>query len=105
MALQLVKHAILLVLRNFGAAVRVSLGPTILVIGAIMAAFFGLGINGMVLQGDVGPYFGFVVIAGIAIAFWLGWVAVAWHRYVLLEELGGFMPPVKDRPIWPYSQW
>ncbi|MEY1557127.1 hypothetical protein AB3Y40_15965 [Yoonia sp. R2331] len=36
------------------------------------------------------------------VVFVLSWVAVTWHRFVLLEEEPGFFPALKNRPVWRY---
>ena len=34
--------------------------------------------------------------------FTFGWIAVTWHRYILLEEYPGVVPSISDRPIGTY---
>ena len=34
--------------------------------------------------------------------FVTSWVAVAWHRFILLEEPAGLLPGISGRPIWSY---
>jgi len=39
-----------------------------------------------------------------AVSFVIGpWIAIFWHRYILLEETAsGLMPPWRNRLVWPY---
>jgi hypothetical protein len=55
----------------------------------------------MVSQLGWGAVFGSLVTMVVWL-FALSWVAVAWHRYVLLEERSGLLPPLRQDLVWPY---
>jgi len=44
---------------------------------------------------------GFLIVL-LLVLFVSGWVAVSWHRFVLLEEYPALLPSLSDKPIWPY---
>lgn len=113
--MEVVQHGVSMLLRNLGPAVRISIGP--LVIGAavvVLLALLGLGSIATLL----GPAGGSAdpaamealgagaavgaLIAGVVWLFVLSWIAVAWHRYVLLEEKSGLLPPLRQALVWPY---
>jgi hypothetical protein len=74
----LVKQTIRLVLRNVGSALRVSVGPLAILVLLMLA-------SPAFLTGST--------LFSIS-TFFVSWVAVAWYRYVLREELpGGYFPP------------
>jgi hypothetical protein len=116
--MEVVQHGVSMLLRNLGPALRVSLGPVLiaLAITAILAAL-GLGSFGalMATGGEMteeealaavsqfgwGTVFG-SIIAAVVWLFALSWVAVAWHRHVLLEEKTGLLPPLRQDLVWPY---
>ncbi len=115
MAWQIVKHAFLMIFNNFGQAVRVSLVPSVLMIlgwVVLMAVagipIFGLdGAAGLTMGEDGLANFGLLplllLIVAIALSMFVaGWVAVSWHRFILLEEYSGFLPATEGRPIWGY---
>lgn len=102
-------HAIGMVLGNLGAALRIS--------GLLMAFQFalvvGLGLQGMFLPTDpaqlraTGP--GAALMPAGASILWLAqlfttlWIAVAWHRFILCEEVPvGIVPPFRGRAMLRY---
>ena len=112
MAFQIIRHAFRMVFGNFREALKVSVGPYV-----ILALIFVLVI-GMI--GDTGGMFdASMPMAGAepmrpgaalalfalvpVLLFVVSWVAVAWHRFILLEEYPGLLPSLADRPIWPYA--
>lgn len=110
---RIVMHAFRLVFRNLGDALKVSVGPY--VIGMVIAALAMMLVGASpeaFLTGDVvaissdpaamaaqslGSMLGALVMLFIS-----SWVAVAWHRFVLLEEYPGLLPALSGRPVWPY---
>lgn len=115
MAFHIIRHAFLMIFSNLGQALRVSIGPYLLLIAAVAGTFLVLGFPSL---SQIDPTTGAIdpdavaainplglVVAPFMIAFGLfvfGWVAVSWHRFILLEEYAGFLPAVSGRPIWPY---
>lgn len=112
MAFQIIKHAFRMIFGNFGQAIRVSFGPFLIAILCCGAVFVFLGdvINAVRHGTDVSTLDGSDAIMVLVSLFGLvavmlfvfGWVAVAWHRFILLEEYSGLLPAKSGRPIWPY---
>lgn len=115
-----VQHGVSMLLRNLGPALRVSLGPVLIAVAAVaVLALLGLGSFNALLgmgggaemteeeavaamtQFGWGAVFG-SLIAAVVWLFALSWVAVAWHRHVLLEEQSGLLPPLHQNLVWPY---
>lgn len=108
MSARLVLHSFSLLFRNFAEALKVSLVPLALAMLLGVAAFTVSGVTPEILamasiSGQL-PLNGVLAILfiGVVMMFAFAWVAVAWHRFVLLEEYPGIVPPVTGRPIWPY---
>ncbi len=88
---QILRHSMNMVFNNFGVALRISIP----LIGAMVLTLLLFGRE--VVMGQTGldmmnpqPYDavneGKVFLAAMIEAFAVLWVAVAWHRYILLEE-------------------
>ena len=109
--LDIVKHGVDMLLRNLGAALRVSAGPFLIavIVSALLAAL-GLGAAfapGMGAGQLPGAGWGFGLFLGglLTMILWLfvfSWVAVAWHRFILKEERPGLLPPLRTDLVWPY---
>ena len=115
MAFQIIRHAFAMIFGNLGQALRVSVGPYVMLIGIFAVVFGALGISAdldqIALAGRVQPdqiglsageAFFAVLVLLTSTLFIAAWVAVAWHRFILLEEYSGLLPAVSGRPIWPY---
>lgn len=109
MAPQIVLHTFRMIFGNFGQALRVSIGPFVLLIvvaiGLAASVGFPLDPANAAIEdfSNMSPAVGFLPIILIPLMlFVFGWVAVSWHRFILLEEYAGILPQVKDRPIWRY---
>ncbi|PYE84478.1 hypothetical protein [Pseudoroseicyclus aestuarii] len=107
----IVTHSVQLVRRNIGEALRVSLVPlavaTVLI--GLITAFFGPevplqpGTEEAPAPADLAAtliVLAVTVTVGILCA---AWAAVAWHRFVLLEEYPGWIPPFAGRPVGAYA--
>ena len=95
MAWNIVRHAFVIVFGNFGNALRASLMPLLILIAVVglLTTVLNLPMNGAII----------LILVGMAAAmFVFAWVAVTWHRFILLEEYPSFVPAISDRPIWPY---
>lgn len=100
---QILKHSLRQVFGNLNGALRVSA-----VLYAVQVAVgLALGV-GVVSQGGMGPgmmsgglWFGFAAALLVAILTSL-WIAVSWHRFVLLGENAGFVPVFRGDRIWAY---
>ncbi len=109
MAFSIVRHAFAMVFGNLGQALRLSIGPFLIAalivyalatsmnVGMVSLAFMAMNpvaADPMILL--------FVLLAVIIAALVSAWVAVAWHRFILLEEYVDLLPQLKDRPIGGY---
>ena len=108
MGARLVIHSFQLLIRNFADALKVSVFPIVVGVLLGIAAFSVSGITPEVIMmasvtGSLPPG-GLLALLFVLIMmlFVFSWIAVGWHRFVLLEEYPGYVPAVTDRPIWPY---
>ncbi|WP_371412445.1 argininosuccinate synthase [Pseudophaeobacter sp. EL27] len=92
-------HSVFLLNRNFNTALRVfsplialSVCVTLLWTGGMM-----VGVEGASLG-----WLGFLLALSLLEVFVAIWVAVAWHRYVLLEEETGLIPVFNGKRIREY---
>ncbi len=101
-------HSVRLVFSNLGAAFQISLLPY--AISALAFLFLGAGAisimenasNPEILTVDGGIWRGLIVYGIVAVLMSL-WIAVAWHRYVLLEEYpAGWVPGFHGGEIGSY---
>lgn len=95
------KHSLKMVFSDLGTVFRISI-PVFLVIligGIVLVGM--IGINNL---NTAGP--GLIVLMAIIVVayiFAVLWMAVAWHRYVLLEEYpNGVLPPLHQGRILAY---
>ncbi|OED49497.1 hypothetical protein AB838_06630 [Rhodobacteraceae bacterium (ex Bugula neritina AB1)] len=105
----LFSHSVGMLVRNFGDLLRVFLVPTLLIV-AILATFLNstglwadmqLGVVTLLPEGSglLGPMF-LVVALSLLIGMWS---VVAWHRFVLLEEIPqGWVPPLQGDRVLAY---
>ena len=105
----LFSHSVGMLVRNFGDLLRVFLMPTLLIV-AVSATFLKMTGLWEVMQlgamtrlpegsGLAGPLF-LVVVLSLLIGMWS---VVAWHRFVLLEEMPqGWVPPVQGDRVLAY---
>lgn len=105
---RLVFHSFQLLFRNLSDALKVSVFPIVLGTLLSIAAFSVSGVTPEMivmasLTGALPPSALLAVIFVLVVMlFSFSWIAVAWHRFVLLEEYPGYVPAVTDRPIWAY---
>ncbi len=101
-------HSLGMVFNNLGAALKISLVLYLInsVVGIYFGSKYGDVLNGMesgylflAPQGFWGAWFVTMLIGGITSL----WIAVSWHRYILLEENPGTMlPPFNFERILAY---
>lgn len=119
MAFQIVLHAFNTVFGNIVDALRVSVVPTILfcVIAFGVFVLFGpsypelsllmRGQDQAIVDGvsaDAALRFSLIIfVLMFVLIFFFAWIAVAWHRFVLLEEYPQTVPQFRDRPIAAYA--
>ncbi|WP_424941401.1 hypothetical protein [Aliiroseovarius sp. S253] len=104
---ELFKHAYDMVRRNMGTAFRLSLVLFLASLAFQMVFSFGLMSypNLMLSLGTI-PFILLSYIPSIVSLVMGAWVAVAWHRYVLLEESsGGWIPPFHGVEVFRYILW
>lgn len=99
---QIFMHSLRQVTDNLEGALRVSLVPYVIQVAAGLL-FVGRA-ETLADLGDPagGPGFGFV-LAGVVVVVTSLWIAVAWHRYVLLNEKpAGLLPAFHGPLLWDY---
>lgn len=91
-------HSLGLVVRNLGSALRISVGP--LVILAILTRGVGMLLHGGLFDGAS------LLLLGLISGLILSWLATAWHRYVLREEASsGVLPPLAGGETLLHMGW
>jgi hypothetical protein len=115
MGWQIVRHSFVLLFRNLSDALKISLGPLLIgvVVALLVASATGLPpelltqVTNPALMMQISQFltgsaaFGLLFIL-IMVGFITAWVAVNWHRFVLLEEYPGLLPALSGRPIGGY---
>jgi hypothetical protein len=109
MAWKLILHSFNMIFGNLSEALKVSVGPILVGLLLIGLSFLGFGLNFEFLseieQGsstNTGAAFLFVLLAIIIMTVVCAWIAVAWHRFVLLEQYPGILPAFRGQPIGAY---
>src|SRR5262245_56365155 len=106
---QIFSQSVLRVFNNLGAAVRVSLVPylivvlaSVLLVGSAFMSLMQAGNDPAAMQAAFSNNFPWLqfAICFVVVIVCFTWVAVAWHRYVLLDETPGWLPPFKGGRIW-----
>lgn len=103
MAIKILLHTFRMIFGNIGNALRASAGPYLIL---VVVAYLSLPSLAEMI-GIGGRTYASILIVVVAVllmwAFVAGWVAVTWHRYILLEVEPGILPTIKGLPIWSYS--
>lgn len=101
-------HSLQQVMGNLAGAIRVSALPYLAQF-VIMGLLLGFGQNAFdpeAMAADGGPTVGFAVnsLAVLVVAVFASlWIAVGWHRFVLLgEDTAGYVPNLKTDRLWAY---
>lgn len=109
MSWKIVAHSLSLLFRNLADALKVSVGPILLMVLFGWAVFAVLGVSPQMLV------FGFAIgrpsseavlaisLALVGVLFASAWIAVAWHRFILLEEYPGLLPAMPGSRIAAYA--
>lgn len=104
-AWQIFRHSVRQVVGNLPGALRVSLVPVAIQVAVMLALAGVAGPTGGLLE-PAAPDAGFVlgtILALVVVVATALWIAVAWHRYVLLsEEPKGFVPAFHGDRIAAY---
>lgn len=103
-AIRIYTHSIRQVSRNLGPALRITLAPMLLQDVAISVAEHFTQPAGTVKDLAQSPLPIAILAALLALTiFCSSWMAVAWHRFVLMAELpGGILPPVHGERMVAY---
>lgn len=104
---ELFKHAFGMIERNFGTALQIS---AVLFVISLILQFVPsvLGMSDFTLMFGLGmaSYLALTYLPSLVAMILGAWVAVAWHRYVLLEENpGGWIPIFHGREVQNYVLW
>jgi len=108
MGWDIVRHSFAMLFRNLGNALRISVGPILiaLVVGFLILGVFGSNLDALpqdIEQGQLPPEIAFAVLLILLLFIFVSaWIAVAWHRFILLEDYPGLLPPLAGRPVWSY---
>lgn len=111
MAWNIVQHAFRMVFGNLSQALKVSLVPfgLLVLFGFIVFSVSGVPLSGFGTEATYdaisrSPALSLLLLLCLsAFAFFvMGWVAVSWHRFILLEEYTTLIPASRGRPIWTY---
>lgn len=109
MSWKIVAHSLSLLFRNFADALKVSVGPILLMVLFGWLAFAALGVSPQMLAfglmtGRIAPAALLAVSLGVVgVLFASAWIAVAWHRFILLEEYPGLLPAIPGGRIAAYA--
>lgn len=100
---QILKHSLRQVFGNLNGALQVSavLYATQALVGLILGA--GLVTQGGMRPGMMNQSLWIGLLAAVIVAIFTSlWIAVSWHRHVLLGEQTGFVPVFRGDRIWAY---
>ncbi|MGA0613512.1 hypothetical protein [Paracoccus sp. KR1-242] len=102
-AFRILRHAFLMVARHPRQAVTISLVPTLIQTAAF--AIFITVLPKMVANSTgAGRFWLLATTLGLVIGFCTIWIAVGWHRFVLLGEEPRFIPARRARSILNYAK-
>lgn len=108
MGWKIVAHSFALLFRNLTEALKVSIGPFALAIvfGALAVVMAGGGPQSVLLAmdgGEAAPAVALALLAAMmAVVVASAWVAIAWHRFVLVEEYPGLLPKIPSGVLGGY---
>jgi hypothetical protein len=108
MGWEIVRHSFVMLFRNLGNALRISLGPlaVALLCAAIVVSILQVSAAQIaydMARGNPSPEVALAVLILMAVFVVVSaWVAVSWHRFILLEEYPGLLPAISGRPIGAY---
>jgi hypothetical protein len=104
----IIKHSFGLVFRNFGNALKVSVGPIIIasaiLYGTVLLTGFtpAWAATSIMLGRLPGTLIAVAAVGVIVYMFVATWIAVAWHKFILIEEYPGFLPPLSVPTVTAY---
>jgi len=108
MGWDIVRHSFAMLFRNLPSALRISLGPLAIALLGAALVISSLGVSAAQIafdmaRGTLSPQVALAVILLTALFVVVSaWIAVSWHRFILLEEYPGLLPALAGRPIGAY---
>lgn len=108
MGWDIVRHSFAMLFRNLPNALRISLGPLAIALLGAALVISSLGVSAAQIafdmaRGTLSPQVALAVILLTALFVVVSaWIAVSWHRFILLEEYPGLLPALAGRPIGAY---
>lgn len=98
---QIFSHSLRQVMDNLGPALKISGALYLVQVGITMALGAAMASTGMGMMGG-GMGLGVVLVLVVSLITGI-WIAVAWHRYVLLGEVpAGYVPPFMGERMGQY---
>jgi hypothetical protein len=114
MSFEIVRHSFVMVFGNLRDSIKVSLVPLLVTVLAtfVLPPLFGLStadvataanVQAMMEGHPAGPMASVVGLLLAALYFFsMSWIAVGWHRFILLEEYPRFLPQLPLREVLGY---
>ena len=104
----IITHSFGLVFRNFGNALKVSVGPIIiasvlLYLTILLTGFTPAWAATSIMLGRLpGSLVAIVAVAAAVYLFVATWIAVAWHKFILVEDYPGILPALSVPTVMAY---
>ncbi len=106
------EHSLKMVFGNITQVLQITVGPALIGTAVIVGLFFVLGVPIDVFEessGELpadpsfGAFFTFVLLMAVVMSIIMFWIAVSWHRFILLEEYpSGIFPTFRADRILAY---
>jgi len=105
-------HSLRMVFGNLPQVLQIVIGPALIATAAIIGLFLMSGIpleafddstTGLPPELNPASFILFIILLAIVMLVTMGWIAVAWHRFILLEEYpSGLLPAFRFDRILAY---
>ncbi|MDX1743297.1 MAG: hypothetical protein R3186_06855 [Ruegeria sp.] len=105
-------HSLRMVFGNIIQVLQITVGPALIATAVIVSLVFVLGVpldafdesSGDLPPGfSFGAFFAFTLLMVVVMSIVIFWIAVSWHRFILLEEYpSGIFPPFRMDLILAY---
>ncbi len=109
MAFELLKHAINMILTHIGEAIKASAVPLVILLGlafAVGGTFADLAAMDPTMMSPADIDYGSILFSSIvmlaAYLILFGWLAVSWHRFILLGERPNAVPQFAGKNVGAY---
>lgn len=110
---RIVQHAFGMIFRNLAESLKILLGPSLIALAVFYLLLGSAGVSlgqfaaAMQMGGAMSPELAaaapFLLIGMVLYFLIFCWIAVAWHRFVLLEEYPGLLPPLPAGVVAHYA--